>query len=61
MKIYSRESKEYPFVPYLLRPNPDQFTWITRLGYVLFHGAGIMERYVTTMYRLIELHICAWG
>ena len=25
------------------------------------HGKNIMERYVTTTYCLLELHICAWG
>ena len=28
---------EYPFVPYLHRPNKDQFTRIPRIGYVLLH------------------------
>ena len=27
---------EYPFAPYLINPNQDQFTRITRIGYVLF-------------------------
>ena len=27
---------EYSFVPYLFRPNKDQFTRIPRIGYVLF-------------------------
>ena len=31
------EVSEYPFAPYLFRPNNDQFTRITRLGYVLLH------------------------
>ena len=26
---------EYPFAPYLFRPNQDQFTRVTRFGYVL--------------------------
>ena len=25
------------------------------------HGMNIMERYVSTTYRLLELHFCAWG
>ena len=27
---------EYSFVPYLCRPNKDQFTRVARTGYVLF-------------------------
>ena len=38
-----------------LRPNPDEFTGITRIRYVLFHEVNIMEQYVTTTYRLHEL------
>ena len=43
---------EYSFAPYLFRPNKDQFTRITRIGYVILHEVNIMGRYVTTTYRL---------
>ena len=52
---------EYPFVPQLFRLNPDQDTRIVRIGYVLLHGMSFVERYVTTTYRLNELHIYAWS
>ena len=52
---------EYSFVPHLFRPNKDQFTRITRIGYVLFHGINIMGRYVSTTYRLHKLHVCILG
>ena len=29
------ELNEDPFAPFLLRPKPDQFTRITRIGYVV--------------------------
>ena len=51
------EVNEYPFAPYLFRPNQDQCTRITHIGYVFLHGLYIMERYVTTTYRSHELHI----
>ena len=55
------EVKEYPFAPYLFRPNQDQFTRTTRIGYVLLHGVLFLEWYVTTTYPLSDLHICAQG
>ena len=58
---YVREVNEYPFAPYLFRPNQDQFTRITCIGYVLSHELHIMEQYVTNTYRLLELHTCAQG
>ena len=48
----------YSFVPHLFRPNRDQFTRITRIGYVLLHGINIMGRYVTTTYPLHNIHVC---
>ena len=48
---------EYSFVPHLFRPNRDQFTRITRIGYVLLHEIIFMGRYVTTTYRLLKLHV----
>ena len=52
------EVNEYPFAAYLFRPNQDQFTRIRRIGYVLLHELHLMERYVTTTYRLQEVHVC---
>ena len=43
---------DYPFVPWLLRPNLDQFTEFRRIGYVLLLEVNNMEEYVTTTYRL---------
>ena len=45
----------------LLRPNPGQDTRIVRIGYVLLQGMNFVEGYVTTTYRLHELHIYAWS
>ena len=61
MKNTLGKAKENLFVPQLLRPNVDQFTRITRTGYMLLHGVNFMERYVTTTYRLHEIHISAWS
>ena len=36
-------------------PNLDQFTGITRIGYVLLLEVNIMERYVDTTYRSHDL------
>ena len=48
---------EYPSAPYLFRPNQDQFTRNTRIGYVLFTWTNLMERYVTATYGLVVLHV----
>ena len=48
---------DYSFVPHLFRPNKDQFTRITRIGYVLLHGLNVMGRYVTTTYRPHKLPV----
>ena len=61
MKNTIGKVKGYPFVPEFLHPNLDQYTRIARVGYVLSHGMKIVERYVTTKYRLRELHLRAWG
>ena len=39
----------------------DQFNGITGIGYVLIREVPIMGRYVTTTYRLHEIHVCAQG
>ena len=52
---------EYPFAPYLFRPNQDQFSRTTRIEYVLLHELHTMEQYVTTTYRLQQLHVCVQG
>ena len=52
---------EYSFVPHLFRPNKDQFTRITRIGYVLLHEINVVGRYVTTTYRPLKLHVCVIG
>ena len=53
---YSKEVNEYPFAPYLFRPNQDQFTKITCTDTCFDMNLLIMERYVTTTYRLHVLH-----
>ena len=52
---------EYSFARGLFRPNKDQFTRITRIGYVLFYEINVLGRYVTTTYRLHKLHVCVLG
>ena len=52
---------EHSFLPHLFRPNKDQFTRITRIGYVFLHEINIMGRYLTTTYRLHKLHVCVIG
>ena len=37
--------------------SPELRVWDT----CFLHEVNIMERYVTTTYRLHELHICKWG
>ena len=56
MTKYSKKVNEYPFAPYLFRPNQDQFTKITRTDTCFYMNLLIMEQYVTTTYRLHEVH-----
>ena len=52
---------EYSFAPYLFRPNKDQITRITRIGYVHLLELQTIERYKTLTYRLQKLHVCMEG
>ena len=57
LQKYSTEENEYPFAPYLFRPNQEQFTKNTGVGNVLLHERHIMGQNVTTTYRLHEIYI----
>ena len=59
--MYIREVNEHRFAQYLFRPNQDEFIRFTPIGFVLLNELHIMERYVTTTYRLQELNVCIQG